>query len=222
MDSELLMVMGVMGAGLAAVAGVIVAGIAANRTPNIDDLPDDGDVCVACGSTDVVHPAEGVYVCICGYEGGPGMAAYQWQLKTERIAAMPADKREALAASVAEDARLQLTAARGSYEHAKHCFVEGDSIVAIGKSQAARKTELFDQVRAALPQATQHLLEAIAHVETARHIRHGKGRMSDWYDKLSGSRESAFTVTGMQASAALRAELGEVEDVLRGLEAQLG
>lgn len=80
---------------LGGVAGalVVVVGIAAfarrARVPSLDEVVEvDASTCAACGSKDVTHPAEGVYVCACGFRGGPGMGAYVWKLETERIAAM--------------------------------------------------------------------------------------------------------------------------------------
>jgi hypothetical protein len=218
MSSELLLG---LGAGVIAVFA-LVAWAASQRRIRVEDLPpDDASTCAACGNTDLEHPAEGVYRCRCGFAGGPGMPDYQWKLRTERIAAMSEEERSELLASSREEARLKLTAARGDYEAAARSFAEGESILPLGTRGAARKTALYDEVRALLPPAQQYLMEAVGAIEVARHITRGGGRMNAWYDKLGGSRETAFTVTGVQATAALRAQLLEVGDVLTGLEREL-
>jgi Cdc6-like AAA superfamily ATPase len=120
------------------------------------------------------------------------------------------------------DAELQLGAARGDYEMAERAFRAGEQIVPIGRGEAMRKTELYEQVRELLPSAERHLTDAIASVEKVRHLERGGGRMNEWYERLKGSRETALTVTGMQATVALREQLREVGSVLAGLERELG
>ncbi|MBN8611139.1 MAG: hypothetical protein J0L92_11170 [Deltaproteobacteria bacterium] len=206
---------------------VVVVAIAAfalrSRVPSLDEVAEvDANTCAACGSKDVTHPAEGVYLCVCGFRGGPGMGAYAWKLETERVAAMSESDRAALLARERADAVLKVTAARGDYDMAERAFRAGEAITPLGRGEAMRKTELYDQVRELLPSAERHVTDAIASVEKVRHIERGGGRMNDWYDRLKGSRESALTVTGMQATAALRAQLKEVGTVLTALERELG
>lgn len=50
-----------------------------------------GPTCVACDSGDLVQLAPGAYRCSqCGYEGGPGFAAYQAQKQVAALQALPA------------------------------------------------------------------------------------------------------------------------------------
>ena len=208
--------------GLVVVGVIVLAGLALRPRKREPEIVDDANSCAACGNTELTHPAEGVYVCRCGFRGGPGLGAYAWKLETERIAAMSDADRAALLARVRADAKLQLGAARGDFDMASRAFRAGESIVPIGRGEALRKTELYDQVREYLPSAERHLTDAVASVEKVRHIERGGGRMNEGYDKLKGSRESALTLTGMQATAALRAQLEEVGGMLVGLEQELG
>jgi hypothetical protein len=217
-----------MGLGLligGVVAGLVVVGAialyASRPRLDADDIVDDANTCAACGNTDLTHPAEGVYVCRCGFQGGPGLPDHIWRLEDERIAAMPEDERERLRAASEQDARLQLISARGSFEAAARAFAEGEAIVPMGSRGAAQKTAAYDQVRGHLPEAERALQDAIGAVERTRQIARGGGRMSAYYDRLGGSRETALTLTGMQATAALRAQLSEVRGVLEELEREL-
>lgn len=207
------------------IAFVLLGGIAAfalrRRVPSFDDAAEtDASTCAACGNTELTHPAEGVYVCRCGFRGGPGLGAYAWKLETERIAAMSEADRAVLLARARADAQLKLDAARADYDAAERAFREGEQI-AVSRREAVHKGELFEHIRQLLPSVEGALIDAVASVEKVRHIEGGGGRMNDWYDRLKGSRETALTLTGIQATTALRTQLREVGSVLAALETEL-
>ena len=79
----------VVGAGVLVVGGILAFDLIRRLTRTSVPELDDRVACVACGSTeDRWDVAPGVYRCLCGYEGGPGMAAWQWQQKCEGLAAL--------------------------------------------------------------------------------------------------------------------------------------
>jgi hypothetical protein len=214
----------VVGMGMVVGAVALVLNLVAwwqrrTSTFTVDD-EDDGR-CVACGADGVVVVAPGVYVCGCGHEGGPGMAAYQWSLRAQALRDLPAEEQEQLVAQKARQARESLQIAQGALVDALRCFEEGAAILALGKRAAQRKVDLFDRVRALTPDVQQHLQAAIEPIGVVRQLRGDDAPMTEWYDRLGGSRETVLTVTAIQATAALKQELQELEEVLRGLTLQL-
>ena len=196
----------------------IVAVFLTRRTVRIEDLPpDDGSSCAACGNSDLEHPAEGVYRCRCGFEGGPELPEYEWQRRSDRISAMAEAERERMLMDAVESATLVLVAARSDYEAAHSAFTKAMAICPITPEKAQRKSELEEDASDLRLRAEKQLFEAVSALETARHILRGDGRMTSWYEKLNTLRDAAVMRRGTKAAAQLR----RARDVLVGLEREL-
>ncbi|HHO51568.1 MAG TPA: hypothetical protein ENK18_12015 [Deltaproteobacteria bacterium] len=114
--------------------------------------------CVACGEAEVAWIADGVYVCGCGYEGGPGHADWLRAERRRRLAGLPQEQRSALAIAALREART----------------LAGDADVVLRRLQRSLRAEVSDgSGRESRPwevdllSATGTLAQAFAQLELA-------------------------------------------------------
>ena len=176
-----------------ALVGVVVWGAWSLKRPERDlDLYGAGasggeGTCVACGSDDVVEPAERVYVCSsCGYEGGEGLPAFQWQQKVKRLAALSPEKRAARAAKLRENARLILVSAREEIKGARDAALSRGPYTPIDpNNHSSGPNELAASHR--INACVGLLMETIRTAEEVGHLTHGRGRRPELFDSLTMS-----------------------------------
>ena len=89
------------------------------RALGLDDSGGD-DSCVSCASTEIETLFEGVYRCTaCGYEGGPGYAAYLAERRREKLASLDGPARREAAQKLLADAHLLLLGVKGTLGSAR-------------------------------------------------------------------------------------------------------
>ena len=173
---------------------------------------DDREACIACGSSeDRVDVAPGVYSCLCGYEGGPGMRAWQWDKRCRALAELPADARERKRVVAAERAREAVAQAEAALAQATPHIVDGDSKILLTDSGRAAARQAFREARNQLAAARAQLHVALADAEVASHLAAGTGLLDEWRDRIDGGH-GVLSGVGEEVSASL---YGERDRVLR-------
>jgi hypothetical protein len=199
----------VVGAGVLFVGGVLAFDLIRRLTRTSVPALDDRVACVACGSIeDRWDVAPGVYQCLCGYEGGPGMAAWQWQQECEGLAAMSPAERAARQQAHADAARSCLD----DVERALSEVEPGVSRALAG--EGAEVETALREVRASLRAARTYLLDCLNSLEVAEHLARGTGPLDE--DRVAvkmvvlipdGLREESLEAIG-EETARLRAFAG--------------
>lgn len=186
----------------------------ANRPP---DPVDDSVACIACGSTtDRWDLAPGVYACLCGYEGGPGMKAWQWQKRCDALLALSPDKQNAERISRLERARDGFGLAKNALDTANQYVVAGMQHDANpGLEQPVGHS--YSLARKQLSAARDHLLASMVDLETAQFLAQGTDQRDDLRKRVHGG-VGTLSGTGPDVALSLQNEENRLRELIADLD----
>lgn len=192
--------------------------ITIHRMANVRPEPiDDAVACLACGSTtDRWDVAPGVYACLCGYEGGPGMRAYQWTKQTQALAKLSPEKRAARRTKYAKHARALLdrvpTVLSGMDAH----LVTAVATFTMTRDGERAAERAYSAAASVTREARTLIHEALTDAELARHLATGAEPMDDWRKRVDGGPGTMWGF-GPEVEASIRAERRRIEALVKEL-----
>ncbi|NCG20929.1 MAG: hypothetical protein GWP91_18120 [Rhodobacterales bacterium] len=182
---------------------------------------DDADSCIACGSsTDRWDVAPGVYTCLCGYEGGPGMRDWEWSKQVAALAKLSPEKRAARRKKHAGRVRDVLTRVPDTLAGMEtHLITAGAAFNMTNEGRNAAHQAYSAAAR--LARDARHLLhEAIADAEVVRHLTSGEGMMDDWRTRVDG-RHGTMSGYGPEVAESIKGERRRIQKLVKDLGAVL-
>jgi hypothetical protein len=182
---------------------------------------DDRVSCIACGSsTDRWDVAPGVYTCLCGYEGGPGMRDWEWSKRVAALAKLSPEMRAARRKKHAERARDVLKRVPETLSGMEaHLITGGAAFNVTNEGQHAARQACAAAV--SLVRDARHLLhEAIADAEVVRHLASGEGMMDDWRTRVDGGH-GTMSGYGPEVAESIKADRRRIQKLVKDLGAVL-
>jgi hypothetical protein len=192
-----------------------------DRLANRPVKPVDDDVsCIACGkSEDRWDVAPGVYSCLCGYEGGPGMRAHQWTKQVEALAKLSPEKRAARRQDHASRAGEVLNRVYETLSGIEsHLITAGAAFLLTADGKRAARRAHSDASRLA-GDARQIIHEALADVEMARHLATGADLMDDWRKRVDGGH-GTMSGEGPEVAESIRTERARIQKLVKALKSE--
>lgn len=135
---------------------------------------DDAERCIACGSaTDRWDLAPGVYQCLCGYTGGPGMQAWEQQKLRDALDALSPDQRTKRQSRHVSRARESIDLALLELEQVTPQIQRAAMHPRFTLEGAREAMNLLEQARNMQSVARNHLKDAVRELEVAHYLAHG-------------------------------------------------
>ena len=178
---------------------------------------DDTKQCIACGSaTDRWDLAPGVYQCLCGYTGGPGMQACEQQKLRDALDALSPDQRTKRQSQHVSRARESIDLALLELEQVGPQIQRVAMYPRFTMDGAREAMNLLEQARSMQSAARNHLKEAVRELEVAHYLAHGTDNLDSHLDQVN-QMEFPPTDAGEAGQQLVRDESARIRAVAASL-----